>query len=368
MYGIHTIYWSFSTLYLYMAIIFISFIIAAQRKKLLTFGKGTTLKMDYRILIVTLILVFYKGFGATGRDLNTGYYINYLTASSISSFRDQSVEIGFRLLNVIIKNVFDNYTVLVFIETIITIIPVYYIINKYSNNIDIAAATLIYTSIYYFSSYSAARQYMAVSICLLAFDAMLERRLWKALIIIGIATTIHTTSIFMIIPYIVVLFKYLSKKMIAFSAVMAFILIYFMRDSFETLLTGRYAIYTTFSAVNIGIRCFIYYIPICLIFLLGVKKDNDKFFSRMSITFISLGFLFGMLEYIVSIFGRLEAFTLPFVIIIPYYIYKIKTKKNKLLIYSFLITYCVLRFWIFISENYNQQDLMPYVNIFGFTI
>ena len=365
----YSVYWSPKTLALYIGIIAVCFFIAGRRRRYLCFDlKGIKAhKYDYRLILISIILLFFKGFGTTGRDLRSGYYINFLTASSMENYKDQTVEFGFRGLNVVIYNIFGQYWVLVFVVAVLTIIPVIYLLNKYSDDIDLPVSVLMYTTIFYFTSFSGYRQYLAVSISLLAFDAIREKRMLKALLWIGVSMSFHFSMIFLFVPYFLILFKYLSKKMITASLVVMFMLTYLLRGTLSAMLVGRYSIYSMFNNVDFGMKYIVYYIPLFILFLIGMKRDDDKYFSRVSITYLGTGFVFALLEYIISILGRIQAGTIPIIFIAAYYIKRIKTKSHSYrhLINLILILYCALRFWVFISETYNQEDLMPYTNIFG---
>lgn len=361
-----TPYWSVSTLILYISIICISYYVATCNKRYIRIFKK---KEDCRIVVVSVFLCFFKCLGITGRDITAGYYLNYLSASSLSSYRDQSVEIGFRLLNVIVKNLFNSYEVLIFIIGFLTVVPVMHIIRKYSDKIDVGVSVLLYVSVYYFSGFSAARQYMALSICLLAFDAIYENREYKAVVLIFLASSFHITSILMLIPFFLMSFRKVSKRFIVVTFILVFFTIYYLRNSLIVLFIGRYSSYSTFETVSIGMRCFIYYLPISYLVYKGIKKNNDRVFAKLALSITAMGFLFGMLEYVVSIFGRMEAISLPIIIIIPYYVKLLANKRSKkIFMHLIILAYCFLRFWVFITENYDQQNLMPYINFLGMCI
>ena len=371
----YSVYWSIPTLFLYLTIIFLSYSVDAGKYRFIISNRLNPKNYDVRFFIIAAILIFFKSFGITGRDIVNGYYVNFSEATSIDSYPDQSVEIGFIILNVIVKNVFNSYEMLLIIIGVITVAPVLYIIKKYSDKIGVGLALLLYTSIYYFSGFSATRQYTALSICLLVFDAIYEKKYTKSIGLLLLASSFHFSSILMIVPYFIILSNYLGKRFVRRFVIIFFLLvflaIYTFRDSLGVVLIGRYSIYSIAEEINIGFRCFVYYIPIIFFIFYVIKKQkiHDNRFDMLAIIMISLGFFLGMMEYIVSIFGRLEAITLPFVIIIPYYIKQFAvTKRKKRVCNFFVFFYCLSRFIIFIVDNYNQQDLMPYRNILGFTI
>lgn len=363
--------WSPRTFVFYLAIIIVCYLIAwAMRKKMVRWGRGSKEKYPAGLLIVAIILLFVKCFNTTGRDLRSGYYYNFQSATSMSEYYDQTVEPGFRLLMVVIRNVTENYAVFLFVVGLITILPVIHFIHKYREKIDVPAAVLLYTSLYFISSFSAYRQYMAVSMSLFAFDAILEKKPYKALTWIALSSTFHISCLIIIIPFALCFARMMSKKMIAVSAIVFFAVVYVGRGAIAGLLGGneRYHIYLVNQQVKIGFEQIVYFLPFFLLIFACRKEKSDKYFSRVVYIYIMAGFVFGMLSYVVPIFGRMNAIFIPIVIGIPYLvnIYKRSHNRSKRVILSFLTAlYSIVRFIIWIFQYYNLEDLMPYTNIFG---
>ena len=366
-----TVEWSLKTFIFYLAIIIGCYLIACVlRKKAVKGGKGKKERCPAGSLIVAIILLFVKCFNTTGRDLRTGYYYNFQSAISMAAYRDQSVEPGFRLLMVIVRNITENYAVFLFVVGLITILPVIHILNKYRDKIDIPAAVLLYTSLYFINSFSAYRQYMAVSISLFAFDAILEKKPYKALAWIALSSTFHVSCVVLIIPYALCFARMMSKKLIAISEVVFFAVVYVGRGAIDGILGGteRYDIYTVSQQIKIGFEQIVYYIPFFLLIFLCRKEKTDKYFSKVAYIYILTGFVFGLLSYVVPIFGRMNAIFIPIAIVIPYFVnvYKQCHNKSKGAILSFLtVLYSIARFVIWIAQYFNLEDLMPYTNVFG---
>ena len=165
----------------------------------------------------------------------------------------------------------------------------------------------------------------------------------------------------------------MSKRLLGFCLVGMFIVIYISRTNLISLFSSgnsRYEIYNAFDSVKFGFQQPVYYIPLFLIFYFGRKLETNKNFERISFSFLSTGFLFGMLGYVIGIFGRFDILFVPFVIIISHYCMLIKKHypKYRIIINLAMIVYCIARFIIFITDYYNSQDLMPYTNIFGWVV
>ena len=363
--------WSNYTLLLYFGIIASCYIICVFCKnQYIQFGVYKK-KIQVSLLFTGLILIFFKGFGTAGRDLRSGYYMNFLSATSMDDFRDKSTEIGYRVLNVIIRNITDQYWVFIFIISLLTIIPVLKIVKKYWNKIDGPLTILLFVSVFYISGFSPLRAYLASSIALFAFDAMVEKNAKKAFIWIVISMCFHISMAFLFLPYIFCFFKIFNKKFIVASLVILFLLFYIERNSIVSILAGseRYFNYGLADSIEFGFEQIAYYLPFFIIIYLG-RKNNDKNFFKTSFVYLCTGFCFGMLGYIVPIFGRTHVLFLPVIIISGYYLKFLKNKyiTCKWLINFTTILYCMARFWIYIYQYYNLEDIMPYTNIFGWII
>lgn len=365
--------WYKSTFIFYLSIILGCYLITvlAKRKRIL-FARNLGIYTYVWSFLVTIILLFVKGFGTTGRDLRSGYYYNFLSATSLKEFHDQSIEIGYRILNVIVYFISNKYWFFVFIVSLLTVYPVIKVINKYSNKLDIPVAILMYTSIFFVNGFSPLRMALAATLALYAFDAMVENKPLKALCWIIISSCFHITVLILIIPYFFSMAKNFDRKMIILSLIIFFIAVYFGRNNITLFMSEseRYYLYSNFEHIHIGLEQFVYYIPLFLLFFYGQKNDNDRQFARVSFSYIAMGLFCGLLGYIISIFGRLQALFLPLVIIIPYYckLYKERFPKKKKLLNFLVLFYCIARFVIYITQYYNLEDLMPYTNIFGWII
>lgn len=361
------IVWSQNTLILYISIIAGCYLTA------LVFGRcyfkfGNYFRFPVWLLIISSVLIFFKGFGTTGRDLRAGYYYDFLSATSFEHFRDKTIEFGYRVLNVLVRNITDQYWVFILVVSILTIVPFMYIVYKYKDQIDVPITVLFYTSIFYFSGFSPLRVAMAASIALLALDGVIEKKKWKSLFFILLACLFHASVAILLIPYVLIFARIIDKRMILIGTFLLFLIIYFKREDIINLLlsSSRYYGYGTDEVLRIGMEQFCYYIPIfVLIFLTREKCDSG--FQKLSIAFVSIAFVSGLCSYIIPVFARMNMDFILQAFIVGWHtkILKEEYSKLRLIINLILILYCSIRFWLYISQYYNLEDIMPYTNIFG---
>ena len=369
-----TVDWNASTFIFYLAIILSCYFIAVVgRKKVLVFGTYANYRKELWLILISAILIFVKGFGTTGRDLRAGYYLNFLSATSMEQFKDKSVEIGYQILNVLVRKLTDEYWIFIFICSLITIIPVMYMLKKYANQIDLSIAVLLYVTCFFINGFSAMRQTMSASLALYSFDAMIEHKYGKALFWIMLASSFHISSMIFIIPLLITMAKLIDRKLIIVGMFGLFILVWIERQSILSLFAdenSRYAIYDSFTTVDVGFEKIVYYTPLLLIFALGRRTDNNKVFERVGLIYLCMGFFFGMVSYAMPVFGRFDISFVPLIIIVPYYclLFKKRFPKYRVVFNLVAIFYCVARFVIFIVGYYKSQDLMPYTNVFGWII
>lgn len=362
MYGLYEGYWSNNTLLFYIVIIVSVFVLLRFVKINIRLTRRTII--DFGFTLSFFILLFVSGFRTTGRDINGGYYANFLTATSVNNYRDHSVEIGFRLINVVFRRLFNNYSAFILFLSFATLLPVFWFVKHNVSERKRPYVLLFYVSTYFFSGFSAARQYLAVSLCLIVYSYLKKCKHFRALIWILLAASIHTSALAMFIPFFITVNKAVSKRMIWLSVGIMFIAVYFFRGSIIGLLGPRYYNYTAFTSVQIGSRWIAYYVPIIYLLYRELRNEKDKYFAKLNVSIIAIGFLFEMLSYVVSIIGRLSALTLPFIYIVPYFIDLEPSQKKRTIYRIILLLYCSLRFWLYLNDHYMNEGLMPYSNLF----
>lgn len=364
------IVWSQNTLILYICIIAGCFLSALVFERCY-FKFGNYFRLPVWLLIISSALIFFKGFGTTGRDLRAGYYHDFLSATSFDNFRDKTIEFGYRALNVLVRSITDQYWVFILVVSILTIVPFMYITNKYKDQIDLPVAILFYTSIFYFPGFSLLRIAMAGSISLLAFDGLIEKKKWKSLFFIILASLFHVSTAILLIPYVLIIVRIIDKRMILGGAIAFFLIIYLWRDNIISVLltSSRYRGYGTEGVLRIGLEQFFYYIPIFILMFLTRKKCHS-YFQKLSIAFVSIGFVCSVFGYVIPVFARtyMNFALIAFIVGWHTKILKQEHRKFRWLINLLIFSYCAVRFGLYILQYYNVDDIMPYTNIFGMII
>jgi len=367
-------YWSNRTLLFYMFVIIFPFLLMSLpiRNTKMTLRRNH--RMPMQLLIVLILLLLVKGVGSTGADLRGGYYDNFLSATSINGMLDTSLEIGYRVLNVLCYNLTGRYSFFIFCVGLLTVLPVIWIINSNRNQVDLNVAIIMYISIYFFPGLSGLRLYIAASISLFVYDALMKKDNKRAILFLFIALAFHRTAFFLLLPIMITMFrKYIKEKMVPIIFVGSMLVLYLARFVLEsfTVSSGRYYKYFAEDRVHIGLEQFVYYVPLFAIYYLGKKHEKNQYINYLNMTFLWSFFAFGIYGYIFTALGRLMAYSIWLIIIIPYYSKMIKKGHNlawRILFDGVVLFYCLSRFIIYIVQYYEIERIMPYTNFLGMIV
>ena len=361
--------WSNLTFMFYCALIIISSLTTQLSNKYL---KLRNKRCNITIVLLTIILILIKVFNTTGRDISVigGYQYNFYSATSMNNFMDQGVEFGFKILTVIIRHVTSDFNCYLVILGIMYILPIIYMLNKYRENIDLFSTVLFYFTVFLFPSFSPLRQCLAASIGLLAFDKMVEKKAAQCIFWLIIAVMFHSSALVLVIPFFCVFFKAMNRKMITFMIILIFTAFMVVKNSIFSFFLGnsRYIGYSM-AGNGIGLEQIVYFAPIVALIIYN-RKNMENHYVKINYAYVFSAFCFGLLSYIITVFGRLYITYLPLMFIIGFNIKTLKStnSKYKWLINLIICLYCSLRFWMYISRYYNLENLMPYTNLLGWII
>jgi hypothetical protein len=127
-------------------------------------------------------------------------YKVYFDRISDLSYADRGVEVGYYILNKIAYLINTNSTTIFLMTSFITLLLIFRTIHKYSSRIELSLFLFI-SMYFYFSSFNIVRQYLAVAIVFYSIKYLLNQEFKKYLCCILLATTFHTTAIFVLVFY-----------------------------------------------------------------------------------------------------------------------------------------------------------------------
>lgn len=175
-------------------------------------------------------LIFLLGFHSPtlGCDV-AGAYVpafervgtKFITSTDDSIF---GFELGYMNYMVLIHRITDDPQWFLFISSLLIVIPIIYLLYKYSENVMFSI--IIYTSWYlYYFAFSGIRQSIAISICAIATVFIFQKKLLPFLAFVYIASKFHTSALFFVLTYPLYNYKISNKKILIIGIFLLIVLI-----------------------------------------------------------------------------------------------------------------------------------------------
>lgn len=279
----------------------------------------------------------------------------------------QSIEPGFVAFCKLISYISsDSQWFLIVSSFLICILIAKFVFN---NSKDIVFSTFIFVSYYfYFYSFSAIRQYIAIGFVINAFCYFKDKKRLKTIIFFALAVSFHYTALFLLPAFILSKLKFSKRNIYVIVLACMFIAV-----TFRTVLTNIIIRFDRFSYYRDDIDSFtgrgwdiniILYIFVFMIILLGIyilkrdtkfkntlAKENSKYDNvYYDIYHYLICMMITLSLYIVSTSMSMAAranhyYAIFMTIYIPLVLSKVSYKKRviiKFIIKMILFIYCVL--------------------------
>lgn len=313
----------------------------------------------YSGIMITIILILIAGLRwRVGTDY-WSYALNY--NEYVQNWWQSIVEFnepGIRIIAAVSSIIYDDYATMFFISSLITIGLSVWTIYKYSDYFSVSIILYIFIGAWH-GSFNGVRQYLACAILFAGHRYIVDRKFWKYLLIVLLASTFHISALTMIVLYfipkrqpklkdILVLGVIIILGLNLYDPAIEFINNIMINNGRNPIEMDNPYLNQQVNILRIGVML----APIILYSIItpkNVLSDNDNFYINMM--FINAAvYLIAMNS---AYFARFAIYTNIF---IPLGFSKILKGVNKktstLLIYVALILYGV--FWgyeIMITEN-----------------
>ena len=262
-----------------------------------------------------------------------------------------------------------NYHVFLFILSTITIILIVLAFSNFSRRYEFIFLNIyIFISYYfYFESFNAQRQFLAISVTMIALVLLNKNRWLLSLLLIVLATGIHSTAIIMLAAYPI---KYIKKTKLNFFLVCIISAIFGLSSNqltvFFSHLFSHYNMYT--NAIGLSSRggsfflgLFIFFMLILGVYFSDILKDQEGSFLVFLTAIGSILYMVGMQSQL--IIRVADYFLIYATISIPIVIYKVSKKfiQSKI-VYLFLsATVMIAGIVILIYKlSGNFGEIIPY--------
>lgn len=374
--NIGSVGWDFATYWLYIAVAVLSGVLSWLSFAGANRASGQESRKVPFILAMVLLVVF-KGSCVSTTDVKTGYYFNFMSATSFESFRDYTLEPLYQALNVAVRNVTPDYGVFLIVVAAISIVPVGYVIWKCRSRINVPFAVIGYSLVFLVTGMSAIRQFLAVSFVLLGAYCWVFGAKRLAVLWLIIALGFHTSALVALLLYALLFFHGHIKAQVVIS-ISTVAVIVAVRTIIEALFVGRYESYSAFDDISFGIAVVLKYLPLAVLILFVLQGDlkerinlNERSLSVLGLCSATLLFsvVVCMLGYVISIFGRAESYSVPLVMVLAFLVRRCEERRFfRLPVKCLLVFYFLFRLTIYMNDFYLAEGIMPYITSFGLRI
>ncbi|EOO15540.1 EpsG family protein [Bacillus cereus] len=300
------------------------------------------------ILMATTSLVLVSGFR---NNIGDTYF--YMHAFKVTDFNlgyiQSSKDVGFSILQMILKVYTDDPQVLIFITALITNILIVAVLYKYSRMIELSLYVYIASGMYLVSM-NGVRQYLTAAIIFTATKYILDGNWKKYFLIVLFASTFHQSALVLIPIYFVVRRKAWST--ITFILLFLAVLIVigfnqFAEAFFATIGDTQYGHYKDFQEGGANIlRVAVEATPLILAFI-GRHKLRELFpKSDYIVNMALLGLVFMIISTQNWIFARFSIYFGLYQLILISWVIKVFIEKDQKLIY-YAVILCYFIYFVY---------------------
>jgi hypothetical protein len=206
---------------IYYAILILFFIFSVLDEYLIKI-KDNRKGLFYFCVIIMVLFVGLRG----NVEPDYLHYLNIYKNSSwtniIRSNSVESVESGYQFLNILFKTFYIEFQGLLFFMAFFTIYLKFKFLKAYSPKY-IISILLYYCSLFFLYEFIAIRQALAMSIFMISLPYVIERKFYKFLGLIILASLFHI-SVIIVIPFYFIGTKKINKKLITIVLIFCFII------------------------------------------------------------------------------------------------------------------------------------------------
>jgi transmembrane protein EpsG len=337
-------------LWINLAIVFI-FSFFARYFATPAFATGTSAPVKpNRILVLGSLLSLVVVSGLRSNIGDTFFYMHAFELHDFTwDFINQEKDIGFGILQMVLKKYSSDPQILIFTTALITNVLIISVLSKYSRMFEIGTYVYI-TGGLFLVSMNGIRQVLAAAIIFTATKYLINGNWLMYFIIVLLASTFHQSALVLIPIYFLVRYKAWSKAttiLLCFSIVIVIGFEQFSLLLFSAIEGTQYGNYSNFNegGANV-IRVAVDAAPL-LIAYLGREKLREIFPSSDYIVNMALiGFVFMIISTQNWIFARFSIYFSLYQLILVSWIVKIfSEKEQRFVYYAILICYFIYYFY-----------------------
>lgn len=312
-------------------------------------------------ILISLMMVAVIGLRDVTIGIDTVNYCNTFNNLSNVSWsylsNNKLTEPGYSFICILFNKLNLNFHVFLIFMAFLYIIPVSYIIFKYSKSPCFSYILFIAFGLFTFSM-STIRQTMAMSLVLIAFIFMQKRKLIPFIVTVLLAATFHMTAVVFLPAYFLNRLK-LSKKILLILFSIGILLIVF-KEQIRLVLNSNARL--SYKGIETGGN-------LMYIFLLGTviigllfgnvldekNKNNAPFFYMLVAAII----IFPITQFNPTVMRLYFYYSIFMIIYIPNMLWEIKDHTAKILGYA---GYILVSIYFMITDTFSTaRQLTPYL-------
>ncbi|MDT2747772.1 EpsG family protein [Vagococcus fluvialis] len=318
----------------------------------------STKRANFLLVLFFVFIVVISGYRYVGTDVPA--YKIYFESIDAYSLSFPLYEKGYFVLNKIISFFTNDFQYVLIVTALITLIPIYTTIKKYSINPFLSLFYFI-SFYFYFNSFNLVRQYLVVSFLFYSVKFIFEKRLIPFVLTVLVASLFHMTALFFIPFYWLCRIKYRSFTYLIL--MIASVCISFLTPTLIRIiakLVPKVASYINYDVQGASANFTIIFTFCAFVVAILLKEKIEKIEknSIIYINFVFFAFCLSLLSINNIIFFRLASYFYIFIILLLPLLFYSLDKKLKPITY-FLSSLLLIMYYYRQLFN-NNAGVYPY--------
>lgn len=324
-------------------------------------GKVDSKRDSINCFFIIYLLLLAMRAETIGRDL-TGYSQMFLSLSKepLEHLFDSDIEIGYIFLNKFISLFTSDFQWIIIVTAIITIVPIWFVYSKESDDAYTSIALFVILPTFAMT-FSGLRQAIAISIGLIAYEFVKNKKLLLFILAVTLAFLFHKSAFILLLMYPLYWAKITKKWLIA--VVPAMVIIFVFNKPIFTFLQGFISDFQITEKSETNAYTMIILFVLLAVFAFIIPGDAKCDFDLMGLR----NFL--LFAIVIQMFAPLHTLAMRFnyyyIIFIPLLISRvIKNRSKRLSQVAILAKYVMIVFFVCYffgnTSSRNPLDIFPY--------
>jgi hypothetical protein len=359
--------------YLLIFIILLLFASLDINKKLNEYSKNISLLFLFLIFWLIAGLRYETGVDWPGytQFYNQIENISNIFGGSIDVLNNSEFEIGYTLLNSILKLFTNNVQLLFLFIALVTNLMLFSSLKIYSNHIFISLI-IYFCTMYFVTDMDIIRQCISINIFFISLKYIIHKNIYKYFLLIFIASLFHQTALLLLPLYFFLNKRFKNSILLIFVSIgvifalfqiswLRFVINHAIDLGAFTLKLSSYMMKGHSRIFGIGFLGNLIILVFCLI-KRNSMKSNKMFNLFLNMYVFSLIFYYFTWEIsIISSRFRLY-FLIGNIVLLTYFIDMYKNRLIKSLVFVFIVSYCLFYGRIYLFEYTEAISYNPYQN------